>query len=549
MNYTKKTLLISAAIISLLLTNIALADTNKDTTIATINSSISNITNDKTWTWKVQILKWAVYDLSASFSTLYTSLWYDDKTISYLVSLWKLTTDYKKDLTTEYTNLKNELDSKYADNISSLNALKDEIELNYTTLSAEQKAVYQTKINTINTSYSAINVYADTQITSIKTKYKSNLATLQSNLSSIVKTNQIKLDSIKSFDTKFSNLASLKEKLDTNYSNFKTNYLGWISTLTDFLATKKLYYSDLMKTQLQKMIDLNIESNPWLADYKIELYDYAAFLANKFSLNLEKNVDDNYSIIYSQSKMDAINTSYSEFKTKYIDINWLVKARDFLSNNTWAISDVWTLTTSISNLNSKLDNLTVTWATNIENIKVILENQLIVYYNSQFSDHKNTLLAKMKDSLVDLSTVNDLIDTKYSSYSLAIASWATLTYFDTKTKELKEFLAKYEDSWNTVIKKKIKRIYYFIDNNYIVRELENTKFKYYTKSKISYDEQVETVMKKLDAKFWDNFVEKMNIVFANIDKALENTKLSIKTTYKLKVIKLWIRNYIYKNKM
>lgn len=548
MNYTKKIILTSLAFISITLTNLALADTNKDTTIATINSSISNITNDKTWTWKVQILKSAVYDLSASFSTLYTSLWYDDKTISYLVSLWKLTTDYKKDLTTEYTNLKNELDSKYAENISSLNALKDEIDLNYTTLSAEQKSIYQTKINTINTSYNAINVYADTRIASIKTKYKSNLATLQSTLSSVVKANQTKLDSIKLFDTRFSNLASMKEKLDTNYSNFKNNYLGWISTLTDFLATKKTYYSDLMKTQLQKMIDLNVESNPWLADYKTELYDYAAFLANKFALNLEKNVDDNYSIIYSQSKMDAINTSYSEFKTKYIDINWLVKAQDFLAN-TWAISDVWTLTTSITDLNSKLDNLTVTWATNIENIKIILENQLIEYYNSQFSTHKTTLLAKMKESLLDLTTVNDLIDTKYASYSLAIASWATLTYFDTKTKELKEFLAKYENSWNTVIKKKIKKIYYFIDNNYIVRELENTKYKYYTKSKTSYDEQIEAAMKSLDKKFWDQFVAKMDIVFANIDKALANTKLSTKTTYKLKVIKLWIRNYIYKNKM
>lgn len=549
MNYTKKTLLTGVAIISLLLTNITLADTNKDTTIATINSSISNITNDKTWTWKVQILKEAVYDLSASFSTLYTSLWYDEKTISYLVSLWKLTTDYKTDLTAEYTNLKNELDSKYADNISSLNVLKDEIELNYTTLSAEQKAVYQTKINTINTSYSAINVYADTKIASIKTKYKTNLATLKSNLSSIVKNNKTTLSKIESFDTKFSTLSSIKEELNNNYKNFEANYLGWISTLTDFLTTKKSYYSDLMKTQLQKMIDLNIESNPWLADYKTELYDYAIFLSNKFTLNLENNLNDNYSIIYSQTRMDEIETSYNEFKTKYIDINWLVKASDFIENSTWAISDIWTLTTSIKNLNSKLNNLSITWTTNIENVKVKLENQIIEYYNWQFAEHKTTLLAQMKDSLVDLTTVNDLIDTKYASYSLAIASWATLTYFDTKTKELKEFLAKYENSWNTVIKKKIKRIYYFIDNNYIVRELENTKFKYYTKSKISYDEQVETVMKKLDAKFWDNFVEKMNIVFANIDKALENTKLSIKTTYKLKVIKLWIRNYIYKNKM
>ncbi|MDD4151637.1 MAG: hypothetical protein PHR68_03405 [Candidatus Gracilibacteria bacterium] len=548
MNYTKKIILTSLAFISITLTNLALADTNKDTTIATINSSISNITNDKTGTGKVQILKSAVYDLSASFSTLYTSLGYDDKTISYLVSLGKLTTDYKKDLTTEYTNLKNELDSKYAENISSLNALKDEIDLNYTTLSAEQKSIYQTKINTINTSYNAINVYADTRIASIKTKYKSNLATLQSTLSSVVKANQTKLDSIKLFDTRFSNLASMKEKLDTNYSNFKNNYLGGISTLTDFLATKKTYYSDLMKTQLQKMIDLNVESNPGLADYKTELYDYAAFLANKFALNLEKNVDDNYSIIYSQSKMDAINTSYSEFKTKYIDINGLVKAQDFLAN-TGAINDIGTLTTSVNDLNSKLDNLTVTGATNIENIKIILENQLIEYYNSQFSTHKTTLLAKMKESLLDLTTVNDLIDTKYASYSLAIASGATLTYFDIKTKELKEFLAKYENSRNTVIKKKIKKIYYFIDNNYIVRELENTKYKYYTKSKTSYDEQIEAAMKSLDKKFGDSFVEKMDIVFANIDKALANTKLSTKTTYKLKVIKLGIRNYIYKNKM
>lgn len=546
---TKKTLVISLAIASIFTANVSFADTNKDTIINNITNSINSINIDRTWSGKIQILKDTVYTISNNFSSTYTSLWYDDKTVSYLVSLGKLQADYKKDLVTEFNALKNEIDAKYSKNISDLNDIKDEINLSYSSLSAEQKAIYQAKIDTINSDFAATDSYADTQTNALKNKYNSYLSTIKANLPSLVSSNKTSLDAIKNFDTNFSSLASKKENLDSNYTKFKTTYLWGISTLTDFIGTTKTKYTNLMKTQLLKMLDLNIDSNPGLADYRSDLSDYIDFLTNKFSLNLEKNVDDNYSIIYSQSKMDDINTAYSEFKAKYIDINGLVKVSSFSSDNSGALSRLSSLTSSVSDLNTKLANLTITWATNIENVKIILENQIIEYYNWEFASNKASLLLKMKDELWNIATVNDLIDTKYQTYSLAVASWATDTYFDTKTQELKTFLNKYADSSNSTIKNKILKISYYLDNSYLSRELENKKYKLYSYNKHKYEDAINTAIKQLDTKLQDEFVAKMEIVLSRVDNALSNTGLSTSNKYKLLIIKQTIRNYIYKNKM
>lgn len=552
MTNTKNRFLATLALSSILLINapLSFADVNKDIIINNINTSISSIDNSKTGSGEMLNLQNTVYTLSSNFSSLYTSLWFDDNTITYLVSLGKLTTDSKKDLITEYTALKTELENKYAKDSQSLNAIKDEVSLSYTSLSSEQKALYQAKIDAITADLLAINTYANTQTNVLKTKYNAYLITMISTLKNLVATNSSDLSKVNNFNNQFIALSSAKEKLDANYANFKSYYLWWnVTELTNFLWDKKTYYSDLMKSQLTKMLDVNVTANPGLWDYNKELTDYISFLWSKFDLDLQKNLDDNYSIIYSQSKMDDLNTSYNDFKAKYMDVNASVKASDLLANYSGALASAVSLTSDVSSLNTKLANLSVSGSVNIANVKITLENQIIGFYNVEFNTYKALLLAKLKEKLDDLSVVNDLIDTKYSTYQSSLAGDSSDMNFNNKINELKSFLAKYSDSNNASIRKKVVKIQYTLESSYIVRELSLGKYKYYARSRTNYEEQVNTAMQTLDAKLGDDFVSKMNTVFDKIDTALAGSKISIKNRYQLNVIKLSIRDYIYKNKM
>jgi hypothetical protein len=115
-----------------------------------------------------------------------------------------------------------------------------------------------------------------------------------------------------------------------------------------------------MKTQLTKMFDANKEVNAGLNDYNKEISDYITFTSNKFALELEKNLDDNYSIIYSQTKMDNFNTSYNDFKSKYLDLSSSLKASEILSDYSGAIDSSSNLLVLASDLDNKLSNLSVT---------------------------------------------------------------------------------------------------------------------------------------------------------------------------------------------
>lgn len=551
MNYTKNKCLAILAISSFILTNVPLsfADANKDAVITNINNSIANINVSTTWTGKMIILKDVVYSLSSDFSTLYSSVWLDDSDISALVSLWKLNVNYKKDLVSEYASLKSDLDSKYSLNSSQLNAMKDEINLSYTSLTSTQKQSYQSKIDTINAALLEINSYADTKTSALKTKYTAILNTAKTNLKSIFLANSSDLSKLKKFSSSFSSLASKKESLDKNYSNFKSYYLGWnISELSDFLWEKKTHYSDLMKTQLTKMLDSNKEVNTGLNDYNKELTDYINFTSNKFALELEKNLDDNYSIIYSQTKMDNFNTSYNDFKSKYLDLDLSLKSKEVLSNYSGAISLSSELLTEANSLDNKLANLSVTWTVNIANVKVTLENQIIEYYNSKFTLYKADLIIKLKEKLEDLSVVNDLIETKYSKYKDDLALDSSDTNFNSKINDFKTFLAKYEDSSNATIRNKVAKIQYFLETSYLNRELALDKYKYFSHKRNSYEEQMNSALSSLDKKLWDKFLDRTAIIFDRIDKAMTK-KINNKVKYQLQIIKLSIRNYIYKNKM
>lgn len=549
---TKNKFLAVLAIYSIFLTNVSVsfADANKDTILANINASILSIDSSKVASGQIAILQNTVYTLSSSFSSLYTSLWFDDNSITYLVSLWKLTTDYKKDLIVEYTALKTELENKYSVNLQSLNSMKEEINLSYTILSSEQKALYQSKIDIINADLIAINTYANTKTNTLKTKYTTYLSSMQSTLKALYTANSSDLTKINNFNNNFNNLSSAKEKLDMNYSNFKSYYLAWnVAELTTFLSDKKTSYNNLMKSQLTKMLDANVEVNTGLKDYNKELTDYISFLWSRFDLDLQKNLDDNYSIIYSQSKMNDLNTNYNDFKAKYTDVNAIVKAQELLANYSGATNLTSSLYTDIISLNTKLENLSVSWSINIANVKITLENQIIEYYNSRFTIYKADLIIKLKEKLEDLSVINDLIDTKYSTYKSSIALDSSDLNFNNKINELKSFLVRYSDSGNLSIRNKVAKIQYSLESSYTVREISNIKYKYYTKSRSSYEEQVEAAMKILDAKLWDDFLSRMNTVFDKIDTALASKKISVKNRYQLNIIKLAIRDYIYKNKM
>ncbi len=549
---TKNKFLATLALSSILLINapLSFADANKDTILANINSSISSIDTSKTGSGEMLNLQNTVYSLSSSFSSLYTSLGLNDNTITYLVSLGKLTTDYKKDLITEYSALKTELENKYSKDSQSLNAMKDEINLSHTNLSSDQKALYQAKIDTINADLLAINAYAVTKTAVLKTKYTNYLSTMTSTLTNLYTANSSDLWKVNIFNSEFNNLSSLKESLNANYANFKSYYLGWnVTELTNFLWDRKTNYSTLMKSQLSKMLDANITANPGLWDYNKELTDYISFLSSKFDLDLQKNLDDNYSIIYSQTKMDNLNTSYNDFKAKYVDLNSTVKANAVLADYSGAISSADSLTSDVSALNAKLANLSVSGSINIANVKITLENQIIVFYNGEFNTYKSDLLTKLKEKLDDLSVVNDLVDTKYSTYQASLADDSSDTNFNSKINELKSFLAKYSDTWNASIRNKIAKISYSLESSYLVRELSLGKYKYYARNKTNYEEQINTALQTLDAKLWDDFSSKMNIVFDRIDTALANPKISVKNKYQLSLIKLAIRDYIYKNKM
>jgi hypothetical protein len=158
------------------------------------------------------------------------------------------------------------------------------------------------------------------------------------------------------------------------------------------------------------------------------------------------------------------------------------------------------------------------------------------------------LISKLKEKLEDLSVVNDLIETKYLKYKDDLALDSSDANFTAKINDFKSFLVKYEDSSNATIRAKISKIQYSLETSYLSRELALDKYKIFSRSKVKYEEQINSAMQVLDKKLGDNFIPKMNTVFDKID-ALNAKKLSLRNKYKLQIIKLSIRNYIYKNKM
>ena len=87
--------------------NISFADDTKTDLLNQISTLEQNITDLKVNSTKD--LESKALSLSNNFDTSFTNMWYDTKTIDYLVSLGKITSNFKTDLTNEVNLLNKEI--------------------------------------------------------------------------------------------------------------------------------------------------------------------------------------------------------------------------------------------------------------------------------------------------------------------------------------------------------------------------------------------------------------------------------------------------------
>lgn len=538
-----KILTLSFLWVFLLSTN-TFAATNKETLISNITTLETKINTTKTS--NISNLEDVVTTLSTNFDTAVTDLWYTSQDVEYLVSLWKISTNFKTDLITEQASIKSDLNTAISNELSTLDALKDNINYNYTTVSDSQKVSFDSQISTIDDNIDNISETYTSKIDKLKTKYTSSLTTYKSNLKSAFEWNKTNISTIASFDDSFQDLYSLVLTFQSNYDTFKIAYLSYAWELEAFSTTKQEYYINALKTELNNLKTKNIEANSNLKTYESDIDRLIDLLLENFSNSLKLDINESYWVLFSDtSDVDSILNSFTNLKNKYYDTDWLIKWTLVVSNS-WTTDEIKSLKTKLTTINNSLKNLiwddsssTIT----ISNVKVRLENQMVKFYNANYDDYRQDLLTKIKEKL-DVNTLEaksviiaaDSIDLRYSLLSDKINKSNDLSYINTQIADFKDSVNIYSYLNSQTLNKKIKKINNNLDIFVINKETALAKYKSYTNIWAAYETQVSAILNKLEAKYPDTYNEKLDTLVTRIDTVLWKY-VSAKSRYTLLVIK------------
>ncbi|MDD5770011.1 MAG: hypothetical protein PHE25_03520 [Candidatus Gracilibacteria bacterium] len=543
--------ILAVLVIAISTLNLAFADINKDDLLSQISSLETKLTQLKTNS--TSDLETKALSLSQSFDSSINALGYDSKTIAYLVSLGKITSNFKNDLTIELNSLNKEISDKTLIEINSLSAIKNNLNLNYTTVSDSQKATLLESINSIQSDYENLASSFSGEINTLNNKYSSSLSNYISTIKSVYNSNTGSINILNSFESKFNSLYKLNSDFEKNYTSFKDSYLSYAGELSVFSTEKQAFYVSALKKELEKIRDLNIDANKGLADYTSDINRLIDILLENFANSLKINIDNSYGVVYSSNDVNSIISRYTTLKNRYFDLDGKIKAPEVIANSQSATDEINFLNQGLSDVNLKIIDLVGTGTSSSENtlsnVKIRLENQMVNFYNSNYNGYRQDLLSKLQEKLniISLDAKNiilasDSIDLRYSLLNDKISVSNDINFINTQISNFKQDIAKYNYLNNSIITNKLSNINNNLGIFAVKKELG--LFKYNKMSQTKYDSQLAKIFALIKAKYPDNYKTKLDTVLTKIDNLLNNSKLSDKNRFMLLVVKLNILNYI-----
>lgn len=522
--------------------NLASAQTNKEYLLSEITTLETKIATLKTT--KISDAETKVYALSKSYDEAYVSLGYDSKTVDYLVSLWKLTSNFKKDIWLELNTITSEINTKTAQELADLSTIKNTINLNYTTISDADKTNLASQIALVQKDYDDLNSTYSTKITSLNTKYTASLTTYKSTLANVISSNSTTISTLQNFAKNYDTLYTSKLAFDTNYDAFKKNYLWNASELTSYTKERQNYYVGVLKADMEKLRDLNIQSNSSLADYKADIDRYMQVLLENFSNAMWTYINDNFWVVYSDSDITNLNARFTALKNKYYDSDSKLIPNEVLSSSSWALSEVAYLKTNFETISGKIVTLNWTWTINLWNLKVRLDNEFAKYYNANYTTYRDDLYVKLKEklNLSLLETKNvlvaaDSIDIRYQMLADKIEKSNDLTYINKEINSFRNDLKKYDYLNSSILTSKINKLNYNLVTFIVQKELSTFKYVKLTPKTSSYNAQLEWILSKMKDSYGKDYTTYLKSVLDKVDAALESSKLSTKNRFVLLLIK------------
>lgn len=524
------------------------AATNKETLLTDVSALETKITNLKTTATKS--LEDKVFDLSEKYNSVFTKLWYDEKAVAYLVSLGKLTTNFKEDLALDFNNLTKEIADSTATELNNLTSIKNNIRLNYTTVSDNEKTTLSASIKNIENNYNNLSQTFTSKTTTLANKYSSSLTDYETQLKNAYSSNTSTISSLNSFSSKYEALYSLYNQFEKNYTEFKNTYLTFAWDLTIFSENRQKNYVSVLKGELEKIRDGNIEANKSLETYRWDIDRLIAILLQNFENSLTLKINESYGVIYSDEDVNSLISRYNTVKNKYYWLDGKIKASEVLSN-TGALEEINFIHQKISDVNTKITTLLGTGGTSntYDNVKIRLENEMIKYYNDNYKTYREDLLARLKEKLdlAALETKNillaaDTIDLRYSILNDRISKSNDFAYINTQITSFKKDVEKYTLLNNSTLNTKISNLQNNLELFYITKEL--SQFKYTKMSQTGYTTQLEKLIAQLKDKSPNTYKDKLKVVISRVDVLLGQQKLSDKTRFMLLVVKLNLLNAI-----
>lgn len=520
--------------------NVSFADTttNKASLITEIETTQKSILEVKTA--KLKDLETKVYSLTKEYDNSVSSLWYDLKTIDYLVSLWKISSNFKQDLLSQFNETSSDIETKFSLQSNSLNQIKNEVNFS-NSISDSQKQTLLTKIQEVQKNYKDLDSTFTTKITNINTTFTTNLTSYKNSLKTAYEANKTWLKTLSDFSSKMDLLYTLNQDFQKNYLTFKDNYLSYAWELSTFSENKQKEYVSLLKTDLEKLRDDNFTANKNLEQYKIDIDRLIDILIENFTNSLKNNVSNNYWIIYWETDIDSINFKYTNLKNKYLDLNQNIKPSEVLAW-TWALEELNFVSDKITWLNSKIKQVIWTGSTaTLAWIKVKIENDMVSYYNSNYDQYRQDLILKLKEkvSLLNQDAKNVLLadDNINIKFDMLLAKIKPLT--DTKAirLEIDKFKTeneKYSYLKSSIINDKIENLNNNLEIFWITKETSFVKYRKYSFKK--YQPQVEKFISNTKQKYPENYKSKFKTIISKIDTALSKN-ISDKNKYILLQIK------------
>lgn len=524
------------------------AATNKETLLTDISSLETKLTNLKTTATKT--LEDKVFDLSEKYNWVFTKLGYDEKAVAYLVSLGKLSTNFKEDLALDFNNLTKEISDSTATELNNLTSLKNNIRLNYTTVSDNEKTTLNASVKNIENNYTNLSQTFSTKTTTLANKYSSSLTDYENQLKSAYSSNSSTISSLNNFSWKYEALYSLYNQFEKNYTDFKNSYLTFAWDLTLFSENRQKNYVSVLRGELEKIRDGNIEANKSLENYRGDIDRLIAILLQNFENSLTLKINESYGVIYSDEDINSLISRFTSVKNKYYALDGKIKASEVLSN-TGALEEINFIHQKISDVNSKITTLLGTGGTSntYENVKIRLENEMIKYYNDNYKTYREDLLARLKEKLdlAALETKNillaaDTIDLRYSILNDRVSKSNDFAYINSQITAFKKDVEKYTLLNNATLNTKISNLQNNLELFYITKEL--SQFKYTKMSQTWYTTQLEKIIAQLKEKSPNTYKDKLKIVVSRVDVLLGQQKLSDKTRFMLLVVKLNLLNAI-----